>query len=92
MAVIAILGIWLGSLYSGWINQPLWLLVPLLWFGAYAVSKILSDFRRLKEFGSKGTYYLRTMIIPTFGMLVWNSILNAVIFGFARLLAIYLGR
>lgn len=87
---IAIAALWAGSLICGWLREPIWLIVPPLFFAIYTIWSNMRLARKLLG-GERGRGEFYRLVVPaTIKVILWNGALNAAIFGVAWLVRSYI--
>ncbi|HJR57518.1 MAG TPA: hypothetical protein VJ798_13160 [Rhizomicrobium sp.] len=82
---------WAGSLLFGWLQEPLWLVVPLLTWSLFAFGVTARIQKQQKATGVAASTYNRRMLVPNLILVLRNTAINCVLFALAYAGALSLG-
>jgi len=80
LQLLLVLGNWLGSLLFGWLNLLWWVAVPPITFGIFAFGMTAYTESYGRSIGFKPGRYAKQMLGPNVFLVIWNTIINSVIF------------
>ena len=88
MAIIGFL-LWIGSLISGWIGFLPWLAVPGAVYLIYVIAAHNRAMEMFRRNGMSGDVFGRSMLSSNVRLVVWNTVVNSVLFGVGALAATF---
>lgn len=74
---------WAGSLVFGWLQAPLWLLVPVAAWASFVFGATAAIQKYQVESGVKDSRYARMMLVPNLHLIARNAGINFIIFAAA---------
>lgn len=82
---------WAGSLLFGWLQAPLWLVVPVCAWASFAFGATAAIQQHQKEIGVVDSQYGRMMFASNIRLIARNAGLNFVLFGAAWAASYFIG-
>ena len=76
---------WAGSLFFGWLQAALWLVVPVASWASFVFGATAAISRHQAEIGVENSQYGRMMLGPNIRLVARNAGINFVLFGAAWL-------
>jgi hypothetical protein len=73
--------LWLGSLVAGWNHYYPWLALPVIAYLAFIIWADRHAMEAYRKYGMSGVNFRRKMLGPNLLLIIWNTLLNALIFG-----------
>jgi hypothetical protein len=83
---------WAGSVFFGWLQAPLWLLVPVCAWASFAFSATAAIQQHQKELGVVDSQYGRMMFASNIRLIARNAGINFVLFAAAWLASYLFGK
>jgi hypothetical protein len=71
---------WAGSALFGWLQAPLWLVVPFATWSLFAFGVTAQIQKQQKASGVAASTYNRRMLVPNLILVLRNTAINCVIF------------
>ena len=83
---------WAGSLVFGWLQVPLWLIVPVCAWASFAFGATAAIQKHQAEIGVANSQYARMMLGPNIKLVARAAGINFVLFGAAWAASHFIGK